>query len=107
LTPAIYEFATDSHPIAIAGTYTGADWRRQMPATAPLNWGTCPCSGRYEQRVVEIKMTVNGEAVVLKDVFQGACPNCGSRIYKTGQLQRIEETMKGAPLDGRLASAGH
>ena len=76
-----------------------------MPRTAPLNWGACPCGGRYEQRVVEIKMTVNAQAVLLKDVLQGACPNCGSRVYKAAQLQRIEETMKGVPVDGRLALA--
>ena len=77
-----------------------------MPPTPPLDWGACPCGGRYEQRVVEIKMTVNGQAVLLKDVLQGACPSCGSRVYKAEQLQRIEETMKGVPIDGRLALPG-
>jgi YgiT-type zinc finger domain-containing protein len=76
-----------------------------MPPTAVVDWGQCPCGGVYERRTVEIKMTVNGQPVVLRDVLQGACPNCGSRIYKAGQLQRIEETMKGVPIDGRLASA--
>ena len=76
-----------------------------MATSTPVNWGACPCGGTYEHRAVEIKMTVNGQQVVLKDVFQGVCPNCGSRVYKSDQLQRIEETMKGVPIDGRLADA--
>jgi hypothetical protein len=35
-------------------------------------------------------MTVRGEPVVLTDVPQGACPICGSRVYKTEVLERIE-----------------
>ena len=58
-------------------------------------YGRCPCSGQYEQRFVEVRMTVNGKVVVLTDVPQGACPNCGSRVYKAEVLERIESLMKG------------
>jgi hypothetical protein len=68
-------------------------------------WGRCPCGGIYEQRVVEVKMNVGGNPVILTDVLQGACPNCGSRVYKAETLARIEATMKGESLDRRLNRA--
>jgi hypothetical protein len=40
-------------------------------------------------------MTVDGKNVLLKDVPQGACPQCGSRVYKPETLLRIELLMKG------------
>ncbi len=58
-------------------------------------YGRCPCSGTYEQRFVEVRMTVNGKVVVLTNVPQGACPTCGSRVYKAEVLERIESLMKG------------
>lgn len=39
-------------------------------------------------------MTVSGKIVVLTDVPQGACPLCGSRVYKPEVLERIESLMK-------------
>jgi hypothetical protein len=68
----------------------------------PTIFGRCPCGGIYEQRVVEVKMNVDGNPVILTDVLQGACPNCGSRVYKAETLARIEATMKGESLDRRL-----
>jgi YgiT-type zinc finger domain-containing protein len=59
------------------------------------DYGRCPCSGTYEQRFVEVRMTVNGKVVVLTNVPQGACPTCGSRVYKAEVLERIESLMKG------------
>lgn len=56
----------------------------------PIEYGSCPCTGVYEKRTVEITMTVDGETVVLENVPQGACPFCGSRVYKTEVLERIE-----------------
>lgn len=40
-------------------------------------------------------MTVNNKVVVLTNVPQGACPLCGSRVYKPEVLERIESLMKG------------
>jgi hypothetical protein len=40
-------------------------------------------------------MTVDGRAEVLTDVPQGACPVCGSRVYKAGVLETIEAFMRG------------
>jgi len=40
-------------------------------------------------------MTVAGTVVVLDDVPQGACPLCGSRVYKAGMLEAIEAVMRG------------
>ena len=58
------------------------------------DYGRCPCTGAYENRFVEVRMTVNGKIVVLTDVPQGACPLCGSRVYKPEVLERIESLMK-------------
>jgi rRNA maturation endonuclease Nob1 len=48
-------------------------------------------------------MTVEGRRVTLKDVPQGVCPDCGSRVYKAETLARIEATMKNEPLDRQLS----
>jgi YgiT-type zinc finger domain-containing protein len=50
----------------------------------------------YNNRSVEVRLTVEGKVVVLTGVPQGACPNCGSRVYKGEVLERIESLMKGA-----------
>jgi YgiT-type zinc finger domain-containing protein len=56
-------------------------------------YGRCPCSGTYEQRSVEVRLTVAGNPVVLTNVGQGACPNCGSRVYKAEILAALEGLM--------------
>jgi len=60
-----------------------------------LDYGRCPCSGVYERRFVEVRMNVGNKVVVLTGVPQGACKVCGSRVYKTDILERIESLMKG------------
>ncbi len=40
-------------------------------------------------------MNVGNKVVVLTGVPQGACKTCGSRVYKTDILERIESLMKG------------
>ncbi len=60
-----------------------------------IDYGKCPCGGVYENRQVEVRMHVGGKAQVLKDVPQGACPVCGSRVYKTEVLEKLESLMKG------------
>jgi hypothetical protein len=79
----------------------GAGLEEQMPDEAPsvaltplTHWGACPCGGMYETRIVEVRMTVGDDVALLEDVQQGACPNCGSRIYKAGLLERIECLMR-------------
>ena len=67
-----------------------------------LDYGTCPCSGKYEKRSVEVQMTVEGKPILLKDIPQGACPLCGSRVYKADVLEYIESTMKGKRVYIRL-----
>ncbi len=66
-----------------------------MADYARRDYGRCPCSGLYDNRFVEVRLTVNAKVVVLTDVPQGACPNCGSRVYKAEVLERIESLMKG------------
>ena len=73
-----------------------------MAESAANSWGRCPCSGSYERRSVEVRITVNGTLILMTDVPQGACPNCGSRVYKAEHLERVEATMSGCTLDGRL-----
>jgi len=60
-----------------------------------LDYGRCPCSGVYERKFVEVRMNVGHKVVVLTGVPQGACRVCGSRVYKTDILERIESLMKG------------
>lgn len=66
-----------------------------MADYAKRDYGRCPCGGRYENRYVEVRLTVSGKVVVLTQVPQGACPHCGSRVYKAEVLERIELLMKG------------
>jgi hypothetical protein len=62
--------------------------------TPPSDFGRCPCGGAYERRTVEVRLTALQEPIVLSDVPQGACPNCGSRVYKAGVLRMIERQMR-------------
>jgi YgiT-type zinc finger domain-containing protein len=66
-----------------------------MPLPPASEYGRCPCGGVYEQRFVEVRMTVAGQAILLEDVPQGACPSCGSRVYKAIRLEGIEALMDG------------
>jgi YgiT-type zinc finger domain-containing protein len=70
----------------------------------PLNerdYGRCPCSGKYEGRAVEVRMNVEGRALVLAEVPQGVCALCGSRVYKSEVLERLESLMKGSRVHRR------
>jgi hypothetical protein len=73
-----------------------------MATSMVLEYGRCPCSGYYEARWVEVRMTVEDKLIILTDVPQGACPVCGSRVYKVEVLERIESLMKGEPFDRLL-----
>jgi YgiT-type zinc finger domain-containing protein len=59
-----------------------------------IQYGKCPCGGTYENRTVELRMTVEDEPLVISDIPQGACPACGSRVYKLDVLECIEATIK-------------
>jgi YgiT-type zinc finger domain-containing protein len=63
----------------------------------PSDFGRCPCGGVYEPRMVEVRMTVGSDKVVLREVPQGACPQCGSRVYKADVLEGIEDLMGSWP----------
>jgi YgiT-type zinc finger domain-containing protein len=63
-----------------------------------LDWGSCPCGGEYTQRLVEVRMTVEERPVVFENVPQGACPTCGSRVYKPAILSRLEAALANAPV---------
>jgi YgiT-type zinc finger domain-containing protein len=73
-----------------------------MADYARRDYGRCPCTGVYQNRQVEVRLTVNAKVVVLTDVPQGACPNCGSRVYKAEVLERIESLMKGGQVKRTL-----
>lgn len=68
-----------------------------------MHYGRCPCSGHYENRKVEVRFNRDEGVRVLTDVPQGACLLCGSRVYKTDILMRIEAIMKFDSRDRRLA----
>lgn len=67
-----------------------------------FDYGTCPCGGNYEERSVQIRMTVGDKPIVFYDASQGACSLCGSRVYKADLLEYIEATMKGKQITIRL-----
>jgi YgiT-type zinc finger domain-containing protein len=73
-----------------------------MSTSKAIEWDSCPCGGKYENRWVTVSMTVGGNKIELTDVPQGVCPNCGSRVYKAEVLERIEGVMKGQSPDRRL-----
>jgi hypothetical protein len=73
--------------------------------SAPLHFGQCPCGGKYDSKVVEIRMTTTHPPTILSNVFQGACPRCGSRVYKAATLERVEAVFKDEPVDRRLNRA--
>jgi YgiT-type zinc finger domain-containing protein len=58
------------------------------------NYGNCPCTGHYENRTVEVRMTMNDQQVIIRDVPQGVCPLCGLRVYKVNILEYIESVFK-------------
>jgi len=73
-----------------------------MITSKVVQYGPCPCRGQFENRQVEIRMTLETGTVHLNDVPQGACPVCGSRVYKAEVLERIEAMMSEQKLDPRL-----
>lgn len=72
--------------------------RPPMADYTKRDYGRCPCGGRYDNRFVEVRLTVNAKVVVLTQVPQGGCSHCGSRVYKGEVLERIELLMKGRPV---------
>jgi hypothetical protein len=64
-----------------------------------LDYGICPCSGKYEQRRIEVSMRVKDEQIDLQDIPQGVCPLCGSRVYKTDHLLYLDSIMKTSLLE--------
>lgn len=57
------------------------------------NFEKCPCGGSYQDQLIEVRMQVSGVSVLLKDIPQGNCPGCGSRVYLPEDLKRIEDIM--------------
>jgi hypothetical protein len=64
-------------------------------AWEPSDFGACPCGGQYDDREVDVQMTVSGEEITLEAVRQGACPLCGSLVYKPHVLERLEAVLAG------------
>jgi YgiT-type zinc finger domain-containing protein len=72
----------------IRSTDSPTDPRVGIVTGMATEYGRCPCSGRYERRLVDVHF--NGGQVVLPNVPQGACPVCGSRVYNSAVLGWIE-----------------
>lgn len=58
------------------------------------DYGSCPCSGRYDVRQVEVRMATGSGTLELRSVPQGACGRCGGRVYKLADLAALEGMMK-------------
>jgi hypothetical protein len=65
-----------------------------MAIPSASRYDRCPCTGRYERRTVEVRMTVEGTPVLLEGVEQGRCPLCGSRVYRAVVLEAVEDVMR-------------
>lgn len=70
-----------------------------MTPSINYDYGSCPCSGFYDNRRVEVRLNVNGRVEILSQIQQGACPLCGSRVYKINVLDRIESLMRSTSLE--------
>jgi len=66
--------------------------------TIGSNYGSCPCGGTFEETVVEVRFTAVTPPQSLRDVPQAACPLCGTRVYKSAVLERIEAAYTAAQL---------
>jgi hypothetical protein len=66
-----------------------------MPLSRVFDYGTCPCGGKYDNHMVEVRIKGVGDEPVLKNVPQGVCPVCGGRVYKAQVLERIEAIFRG------------
>jgi YgiT-type zinc finger domain-containing protein len=54
-------------------------------------FGICACGGTFENHLVEVRFSPpEGEQILLENVPQGACPVCGSRVYRADVLAHIE-----------------
>jgi len=68
----------------------------ELPSPYPAyQYGACGCGDTFEAHLVEVRLTVEDQAIVLRDVPQGACPTCGSRVYKAEILELIEAIFHG------------
>ncbi len=67
----------------------------------PVAYGRCPCSGAFTSRTVEVRIAVGGRTVHMEDVPQGACPDCGTRVYRPDVLERLESLMHAHTLGPR------
>jgi YgiT-type zinc finger domain-containing protein len=68
-----------------------------------FDFGRCPCGGgRYSLKRVTVRMSIEGRHIELLNVPQGACLACGSRVYKTDTLRRIESLMRAERRDAVL-----
>ncbi|MEU1260142.1 hypothetical protein ACWHLZ_15910 [Streptomyces chartreusis] len=65
-----------------------------MTIPSASRYDRCPCTGRYERRTVEVRMTVEGMPVLLQEVEQGRCLLCGSRVYQAVVLEAVEDVMR-------------
>jgi hypothetical protein len=68
---------------------------RFMAISQLTEFGPCACGGVIGIRSVEVRLAQDdGEPVVLDDVAQGACPDCGGRYYKAETLRVIEDEFR-------------
>ena len=66
-----------------------------MDETGHAHFGRCPCGGSYEHKWVQVTFRAESGTLPLNDVSQGACPDCGSRVYKCSVLRELEAVMPG------------
>ena len=56
-----------------------------------MEHGRCPCGGIYDTRSVDVTVrTADDEPIELSNLPQGACPRCGSRVYRAQILDLLE-----------------
>lgn len=69
-----------------------------MTDAGPARFGRCGCGGTFEQRLVEVRVTIDGTAFLHEGVQQGNCPLCGRRVYQAAMVVALERFLRsGAP----------
>lgn len=63
-----------------------------------IDYGECWCENPLEGVLVEIRVKVKDRIVVLQEVPQGVCAECGIKVFKPDTLDRAESLFRRASL---------
>ena len=61
-----------------------------MNPLTEAHFGDCVCGGKFESRMVEVRFNFTDRTLLFEDISQGKCNSCGSCVYQSGTLARME-----------------